>query len=359
MSFTPRISLTVIVFVAICLIAACQKDTSIPAVSGSSEPGNITQVVANTTDQQVTNTVTTTAGTESARINTSAAICCKTENVIIVVIDGARYSETWGDYTRQNIPNQFSLYFKGVMLNNFQNMGTTNTDSGHDAISTGNYEDLENNGHVLPQYPSIFQNFLKSSGKPAEKAWVVASKDKLQILGNCVQEDWKGKYMPRTDCGNNGLFSGYRSDDTTVAHAKNVLARYRPNLMLINLKDPDYFGHSSSWTNYIKGIRSTDENIGDLYNFIQGDDNYRGKTTIIITNDHGRHLPNVADGFISHGDGCEGCRHIQFLALGPDFKEGAGFQTPYEQIDISATVAKLLNFKMESSKGKVMTELFK
>jgi hypothetical protein len=214
MSFTPRISLTVIVFVAICFFAACQKDTSIPAVSDTSESNNTTQV-SNTTNQQATNTVITTSA-EIANVNTAAAICCKTENVIIVVIDGARYSETWGDYTRQNIPNQFNLYFKGVILNNFHNMGTTNTDSGHDAITTGNYEDLENNGHVLPQYPSIFQSFLKTTGKPAEKAWVVASKDKLQILGNCVQEDWAGKYMPRTDCGNGGLFSGYRPDDSAL-----------------------------------------------------------------------------------------------------------------------------------------------
>jgi hypothetical protein len=356
MSFTPRISVTLIFFVAVCFFIACKKDTSIPAVNNTPESANTTQV--SNTNQQATST-TAAAEAESAKITTATTVCCKTENVIIIVVDGARYSETWGDYTRQNIPNQFNLYFKGVLLTNFQNMGTTNTDSGHDAISTGNYEDLENNGHVLPQYPSIFQSFLKSTGKPAEKAWVVASKDKLQILGNCIQEEWADKYKPRTDCGNNGLFSGYRSDDTTVKRAKSVMAKYKPNLMLINLKDPDYFGHSSSWTSYIKGLKSADENIKDLYDFIQNDDNYRGKTTIMITNDHGRHLPGVEDGFVNHGDGCEGCRHIQFLALGPDFKEGVGFQNPYEQIDISATVAKLLNFKMETSKGKVMTQLFK
>ena len=355
MSFTPRISLTVIFFAAICFFVACKKDSSIPAVNNISDSNTTTQA---SSAQQATN-ASTTVSTDAARTTTATTVCCKTENVIIIVVDGARYSETWGDYTRQNIPNQFGLYFKGVLLTNFYNNGTTNTDSGHDAISTGNYEDLENNGHVLPQYPSIFQNFLKSTGKSAEKAWIVASKDKLQILGNCIQGDWAGKYMPSTDCGNGGLFSGYRKDDSTVVHAKNILTAHRPNLMLINLKDPDYFGHSSSWSNYIKGIQSADENIKDLYDFIQADDNYRGKTTIIITNDHGRHSPGVADGFINHGDGCEGCRHIQFLALGPDFKEGVGFQTPYEQLDISATVAKLLNFKMESSKGKVMTELFK
>jgi phosphopentomutase len=91
---------------------------------------------------------------------------------------------------------------------------------------------------------------------------------------------------------------------------------------------------------------------------IQADPLYKDKTTLIITNDHGRHIDNVADGFVSHGDGCDGCRHIEFLAVGPDFKKGIGFDIPYEQTDISQTVAKLLNFKMDYGKGKLITDIF-
>ncbi|WP_345107194.1 alkaline phosphatase family protein [Mucilaginibacter panaciglaebae] len=285
--------------------------------------------------------------------------CCKTENVIIIVMDGPRFSETFGDYTKQYIPNQQKMYTRGAMLGNFRNNGTTNTDSGHDAICTGNYEDLENTGQVLPQYPSIFQQYLKATGKPAEKAWVVASKDKLQILADCQTLGWAGQYMPRTDCGKNGLFSGYRSDDTTYHHAENIISAYHPNLMLINFKDPDVFGHSNQWGQYLTAIKKTDEYIKALYDFIENDEIYKGKTTVIITNDHGRHLTGVADGFMNHGDGCEGCRHIEFLALGPDFKQGAGIDPPYEQIDISATVAKLLHFNMDYGKGKVIDAIFR
>ncbi|HEY9534832.1 MAG TPA: sulfatase-like hydrolase/transferase [Mucilaginibacter sp.] len=285
--------------------------------------------------------------------------CCKTENVIIIVMDGARFSETFGDYTRQYIPNQRKMYTRGVMLVNFNNNGTTNTDSGHDAICTGNYENLENTGQVLPQYPSIFQEYLKETGKPAEKAWIVASKDKLQILANCQTTEWTGQYMPRTDCGNNGLLSGYRSDDTTFQHAKNIISTYHPNLMLINFKDPDYFGHSNQWGLYLNAIKKTDEYIKALYDFIESDELYKGKTTVIITNDHGRHLTGTADGFMNHGDGCAGCRHIEFLALGPDFKQGTAINPHYEQIDISATIAKLLHFNMDYGKGKVIDDIFR
>ncbi|MFZ4059412.1 MAG: hypothetical protein ACOYKE_14815, partial [Ferruginibacter sp.] len=56
----------------------------------------------------------------------------KTENVIIIVIDGARYSETWGDTLHQYIPffsNEISK--KGIVNTNFYNNGPTYTLAGH------------------------------------------------------------------------------------------------------------------------------------------------------------------------------------------------------------------------------------
>jgi hypothetical protein len=287
---------------------------------------------------------------------TKAAItpALKTRNVIVIVVDGARYSETWGDSTHQYIPNLYALRSEGVVVTNFKNNGFTWTDPGHTAISSGNYENVDNSGTELPTYPSMFQSFLKSSGQPIEKSWVITSKEKLQILANCKMPDWQNKYIPRTDCG-----PGYRSDDTTYTHAGNVMRKYHPNLMLINLKDPDVSGHGNYWKGYLKGIQTTDAQIRGIYDQVQSDPIYKDRTTIIITNDHGRHLNGIADGFVSHGCDCDGCRHIEFFAIGPDFKKGVSLNTAYEQIDISQTVAKLLNFKMEYSKGKVMAELFK
>lgn len=80
---------------------------------------------------------------------------------------------------------------------------------------------------------------------------------------------------------------------------------------------------------------------------------------MFVTNDHGRHLDTVSVGFSSHGDGCEGCRHVMFYAYGPDFKQNVVVNNPRDLIDISATIAELLQFKMPYGKGQVMMELFK
>ena len=76
-----------------------------------------------------------------------------------------------------------------------------------------------------------------------------------------------------------------------------------------------------------------------------------------ITNDHGRHLDSVGAGFQQHGDECEGCRHINCFAYGPDFKKGV-IDTEREQIDIPATIAEIFGCEGEYINGKIMYELF-
>ena len=45
----------------------------------------------------------------------------KTKNIFIVVMDGARYSETWGDSKQQNIPRIRQLALQGVICTEFYN----------------------------------------------------------------------------------------------------------------------------------------------------------------------------------------------------------------------------------------------
>ncbi len=284
----------------------------------------------------------------------------KTKHVIIFVVDGARYSETWGDSTHQNIPFLYhTLLPQGIMLSSFRNNGYTWTSAGHDAICTGNYEPLDNGGNELPSYPTIFQYWRKANDAPAEKAWIITSKDKLYVLSNTKDLDFQTKWMPRYDCGINGPLSGYRDDSITNLHVKNTLQQYHPDMMLVNYREPDFSGHAGVWSNYIAGIRSTDHYISEVWAYLQNDPYYAGTTTIIVTNDHGRHLDSVLNGFVSHGDGCEGCRHVEFIAAGPDCKRNVISDLNYETVDIPRTVSELMGFPMPTGGGKVIREILR
>lgn len=282
-----------------------------------------------------------------------------TENVIVLVIDGPRYSETFGDSTYQYIPHLAKdLAPQGVLFTNFKNNGKTNTNSGHAAITTGVYQSIKNDGTELPKYPSMFQYYLKKTDLPKEKAWIVASKGKLNILANARKKGWFNCFMPSDYCGPNGNGNEYSADIRTWDIVLNKLEVDRPSLMLINLLEVDTRGHSNDWPNYLGAIQRTDEYAFQLWEYIQNNEYYKDKTTLIITNDHGRHLDGHKTGFKEHGDGCEGCRQMYMLALGPDFKQGQVVTEEFGQIDISLTIAKLLNFDMPTSKGRVIAPLF-
>ncbi|HEY3372923.1 MAG TPA: alkaline phosphatase family protein [Prolixibacteraceae bacterium] len=293
--------------------------------------------------------------------NKTAAFPYKTRNVIVVVVDGLRYSEGWGDSTHQYIPHMAEISSKqGVIDTRFYNMGGTYTSAGHTSISTGIYQSINNGGLEYPKNASIFQYWNQATHNDRVKSWVITSKDKLAVLGDCTDEQWKGLYTPSVNSGIDGLGlgSGYRDDSLTLKTALEILQEDHPNLVLINFREPDYSGHSGVWTNYVEGIRKTDGYVYQMWQFLQNDSTYKNTTAIFVTSDHGRHLDNVAEGFMGHGDDCEGCRHLSFFAVGPDFKKGAVLNVFHEQIDISVTIAELLGFTFPNRTGKVMTELF-
>ena len=286
----------------------------------------------------------------------------KTRNVVIIVVDGLRYSEGWGDSTHQYIPRMAETLSKqGVINTRFYNRGETYTLAGHTSLTTGVYQSINNEGMEYPKNPSIFQYWNQEYGNNQIKSWIITSKDKLAVLGDCTDGLWKGKFIPSVNSGVDGLGlgSGYRDDNMTLITAMEILKKNHPNLVLINFREPDYSGHTGIWNAYIDGVRKTDEYVYLLWQFLQNDSKYKNTTTIFVTSDHGRHLDGIADGFAGHGDECDGCRHLNFYACGPDFKKGTILNVNREQIDIPATIAEMLGFNLPSGDGKVMTELFK
>lgn len=281
----------------------------------------------------------------------------KTENVIIVLIDGPRYSETWGDSTHQYIPGQVAISNQGIVCTQFYNNGITNTFNGHTAITTGHYETLDNAGYENPSNPSFFQLYLKYKNKKSTAAWIISSKDKLEALGNCKDPEYNNSYIPQSNCGVNGLYTGVRDDSVTFAEAINTFKVFKPRLAFVSFKEPDVSAHMNDWQGYLNGLKQSDDYAYKIWQFIQSDPHYKDRTALFITNDHGRHPDSVSTGFTSHGDTCSGCRHILLVAAGPDFKKKQVVNNPYELKDINATVSYILGIETTGT-GKVISELF-
>ena len=283
-----------------------------------------------------------------------------TKYVYILVIDGPRYSETYGEPTCKYSPILCdSLKHEGTFYANFKNNGSTYTVPGHTAIVTGTYQRISNAGTALPKEPNIFQYFLKATGKDSTAAYVVASKGKLDVLVNTSHKKWNNQFVASTYCGPNGNGLGYGRDDKTFAKTTALLQSANPpQLMLINLLAVDVYGHANNWDKYLESITQTDLYAAKLWQMIQENPALRNQTTLFITNDHGRHLDGVRSGFVNHGCRCEGCRHISLLVLGPDTPKGVVVTEEAEMIDISKTIADLLHFEMPTSKGELLRTAF-
>ncbi|MBN2164709.1 MAG: sulfatase-like hydrolase/transferase [Marinilabiliaceae bacterium] len=283
----------------------------------------------------------------------------KTQNqkIIILVLDGIRYSETYNENNYLSFFND-SIKQHGVSYSNFYNLGSTYTTAGHTAITTGHYQQINNSGEQLPDSTSIFQYWLKNFNKSRYRAWIITSKSKLEVLGNTSNPTWHNIFLPLTSCGVKGLGSANRPDSLTMKEAISVLTDYEPEMVLINLMEPDIYGHQGNWDNYINAIKRADSLTHKLWTFINTNASYKNSTTLFITNDHGRHLDSIANGFIGHGDNCEGCKHIQLFVFGPKIKKGVIIDSLRSLIDIAPTITHIFNFDIPYLKGKNMQEIF-
>jgi phosphopentomutase len=152
----------------------------------------------------------------------------------------------------------------------------------------------------------------------------------------------------------------YGPDRETMVKVKETLSSATPpHLMMVNLLGVDVNGHGNDWKKYLDNIKYTDAYTLEIWNAIQANPMLKDKTTLFITNDHGRHTEGHKNGFVNHGDGCDGCRHISLLVLGPDVPKNQEITTEAEMIDIPVTIAQMLHIGFPTGKGRFLSEIFK
>lgn len=269
------------------------------------------------------------------------------QNVIIAVIDGARYSETFGAGATY-IPKMWNeMRPLGTIYTQFYNYGETATVPGHSAIATGTWQVIANDGTEIPDKPIVFEYYRKQLGIEESKNYVVAGKAKLHAISYSSYTGYGISYKA-------AILTVNTDDETTFNNLIDVMDTYHPRIIIVNFADVDLAGHSNIWNNYIAAITKADDLISELWSKIQTDAFYQNNTTLFVTNDHGRHnnrpdLPH--DGFKEHGDNCDGCQHIMLLAIGRNVSPNQVISETHTQRDIAPTTGDLLGFTTPFADG--------
>lgn len=282
-----------------------------------------------------------------------SAAAYKTQYVFLCVMDGVRYSETFGDPTHANIPHLWNdLRPQATIYTNYYNNGVTITRQGHSTMATGTWQKCLNGGPRMTM-PSIFDYYRDQLGVPQDKTWVIFGKAQYSFLEYSSFPAYTDKFKPSCQMGIGE--ANQEGDNKVLARVEEVMDKDHPKLVFVNFGFTDHSGHVATFDVYKGAVKNVDRIFHDLWQKIQSDSVYKDKTTLILVNDHGRHLDSRG-GFKSHGDGCEGCRHIMLAILGPDTKKGVEIDKQAQQIDLAPTIGELLGFQTPLSDGKVLSD---
>ena len=279
----------------------------------------------------------------------------QSDHVILVIIDGLRYSEGLGDSTHQYVPEMYELSKQGSIIEPFVNDWVTDTMHGIPTIWCGGHSELRTvtgsgcsgGTYTCSELPTVFEYHRKHLARDGTDCIYA-----LMEIGDpwraSLDSDYGPDYWP--------LYHSEGASDLDVWHqAEHLLARHHPSFLLLYLERVDHFGHSGSWAYYTRAIETADSIVGMLWDFVESDSVYSGTTTMFVTNDHGRHT----DDWTSHGCDCRGCRTVMLLAVGPDIRPGFVSRTPRTICDITPTIGEILGFETPKATGSVMSGILK
>lgn len=132
-----------------------------------------------------------------------------------------------------------------------------------------------------------------------------------------------------------------RYDVFTYEGAARYLQTRRPRVLYVAFGETDDWAHGGEYDHYLDSAHRTDDYLRRLWQVIQGNPEYQGKTSLVVTTDHGR--GNGPDDWSGHGADTGGSERIWIAVLGPDTPpSGLRRSVEVRQSQVAATVAALL-----------------
>jgi hypothetical protein len=339
----------------------------------------------------------------------------RTENVVLVTLDGARRQEIFGgldaglykkiDANAENTEvyktfaaetpaarrEKLMPFFWQVWMTRHGSIAgnrelksdaeTTNnlfvSYPGYSEILTGEAHDdvIKSNAYVQNRFPSFLQ-FLQGKLKldrnrvAAFASWrvmnAVASNRADAFTINAgyeayASEDRETQRLSAAQFETPLASEAVRHDYYTFRLAMAHLKKYRPRVLQISFGETDAWAHARRYDHVLKALNRTDNYLRELWEFLESDKQYKGKTTVIVTVDHGRGASETD--WNNHSAAVPEARYIWMAFVSPDSNlrgEWRDAETVYQN-QIAATMCRFLGFdyaEQNPNAGKPIARLF-
>ena len=144
------------------------------------------------------------------------------------------------------------------------------------------------------------------------------------------------------------IFEGVRLDGVTFNMGFEYLKAKKPRVLYLGFDETDDFAHGSRYMDYLNSAHYEDDMIRMIWEWVQSNPQYKDKTTIFITCDHGRGVD--AEGWKSHGSKTAHSNETWFAVMGPDTPAlGEITDGEYYHNQFAKTFAALLGFDFKTT----------
>jgi len=146
-------------------------------------------------------------------------------------------------------------------------------------------------------------------------------------------------------------------DELTFLVSREVMRKFSPRLLVVIFSDVEV-AHFGSYALHVAGIRTGDRLAYQLWQEIQANSEYQGKTTMVILPEFGRDPDgSTTNGFFNHRSDTDSTRSTWMMALGAGVAKPEIIERPIRHVDLCTTLAGVLGCPPMESQGARLVEL--
>lgn len=131
--------------------------------------------------------------------------------------------------------------------------------------------------------------------------------------------------------------------------AMEYLKNKKPRVLFISYGETDEWAHGRDYSFYLNAAHQVDAWIKEIWDFVQSDPQYKNKTTLLFTTDHGRGDKEKYR-WTSHGQSVEDAHEIWMAIIGPGTPASGEMKNEIQlyQKQFAQTLTKLMGYTFKA-----------